>query len=262
MREVYRKFGRTVRFENGTTVRVEEAGEAVEDGETFTCRPIARRNLPDINLECGSLPPPSLIERVVITEGVAEHELADRKWSERTRRIHLSLVHENQRAIIDQADFDTTEITTIAAALQRCGKEREAPPRIRLAPNVTAALLPTLAKVAPPNIRIVQTAHGVDGKGEPLADGGSGWYRPSYRIRPIRMPFHLRIECDVQQIDGDLPRAIALLAPVDGLVVRLLCVDGNDVFPATVRVTRIDAAGPPVRWYPYGAGSFGSEMML
>ena len=50
MSEVYRKFGRTLRYENGTVVRVDEAGEAIEDAQAFTCRPIARSvDLPPID---------------------------------------------------------------------------------------------------------------------------------------------------------------------------------------------------------------------
>ena len=261
MRELYRKFGRTVRYENRTFVRIDEAGEAIEDGESFACRPIARREMPRFDLDCGELPA-FAFERLVITEGIAEHEFGERKWREHTRRIHASLTHKQLRAIIDLGDFDFGEIATIAEALRRCGPERGAPPGIRLAPNVAAALLPWLVEVAPPNVRLLQTTRGVDGKGEPVVDGGMGWYRPSYRSRPVRAPLHLRIECGVTAIDEKLPRAIALLAPVDGLVLRVLCVDGPNVFPATIRVTRIDAAGPPLRWYPYGAGSFGSELML
>ena len=40
---IYRKWGRTVRWENGTIVRVEEAGEAREEDGVFFARPIAER---------------------------------------------------------------------------------------------------------------------------------------------------------------------------------------------------------------------------
>jgi len=270
MPEIYRKFGRTVRYEHGVFVRVEESGEAIEDGETFSVGPTLSRPGPagepvlrsdEVRATVDALRGFDF-ERLVVTEGVATHEFGDRRWTEHTRRIHASIAHPPHRAIIDLGDFDVSGIATIADAMRRCGAERDAPQRIRLAPNVSAALLPSLAGVAPPNVRVTQTAQGVDGKGEPIVDGGTGWYRPSYRARPVRLPFHLRAECDVTAIDDDLPRAVALLAPVDGLVLHVLCIDGDDVFPATVRVTRIDAVGPPVRWYPYGAGSFGSEMML
>ena len=46
----YRKWGRTVRYENGTMVRVEEAGEAFEEGEEFRAQPLRgeRRALPEV----------------------------------------------------------------------------------------------------------------------------------------------------------------------------------------------------------------------
>ncbi|HSP33634.1 MAG TPA: hypothetical protein VLU46_04895 [Thermoanaerobaculia bacterium] len=266
MPEVYRKFGRTVRYEHGTFVRTVEAGEAIEDGDTFSCKPIGGGQAPppvldetDFRAAIASIPP---AERLVVAEGIAIHQFGGKRWTEHTRRIHVSLVHKTSRAIIDLGDFETGEIRTIAEALVRCGDEREAPARVRLAPNVTAALLPSLGGIAPPNVRVLQTAIGVDGRGEPVVDGGTAWYRPSYRSRPVRTQMHLRAECDVVEIDQQLPRAIALLAPVEGLALRVLCVDGQDVYPATLRVVRIDAVARGGRWYPYGAGSFGSEMML
>ena len=114
----------------------------------------------------------------------------------------------------------------------------------------------------------MQSAGGFDGKGSAIetCDVSNGqwpnWYRPSYRVRPVLAPFSLRAACEVTQIDEDLPRAIALLAPIERLTLSVLCVHGQDVFPATVRVARIDAVSEAVRWYPYGAGSFGAEMML
>ncbi len=276
MPEVYRKFGRTVRYEQGTFVRIEEGGEAVEDGRTFSCRPIERTQavepideteMRNVIAAIRSIMPVD-IERLVLSDGVAKHEFGEVRWTERTRRLHVSLTHASHRAILDLGDYDFNIVASIAEALARCGGERDAPARIRLAPNVTAALLPSLVGVAPPNVRLLQTARGVDGKGAPVEERAiagpqfPNWYRPSYRSRPVRAPLHIRAECEVTAMDENLPRAVALLAPADGLLVRALCVDGRAVYPATVRVARIDAVGPPLRWYPYGAGSFGSEMML
>jgi hypothetical protein len=81
-------------------------------------------------------------------------------------------------------------------------------------------------------------------------------------MRAIRTPLDLELRCAVTTIDEARPRAIALLAPVDGLTLHVLVEDGSRVYPATVRVARIDAVAPPAQWYPYGAGSFGAEMML
>jgi hypothetical protein len=66
----------------------------------------------------------------------------------------------------------------------------------------------------------------------------------------------------VDVIDRDIPEAIALLAPVSGLILRVLVVDRRRAYPATIRVTRIDAVAGERTWYPYGAGAFGSEIML
>jgi hypothetical protein len=80
------------------------------------------------------------------------------------------------------------------------------------------------------------------------------------------MPLQLRLTCDVQEIDRDRPLAMALLGPVqltdDGLMLRALIEDGARAFPATVRISRIDAVAAATTWYPYGGGSFGAEMML
>jgi hypothetical protein len=275
---MYRKFGRAIRYENGLIVRSEEAGEATDEGETFACRPIAHSiNLPQIDTapvehvvrEIESMiVPPLAIERLVVSEGIAEQHFGQRRWRETTRRMHLSITYRVVRALVDLGDFDLDEIRTIAEALPNLGDERGAPPRIRLAPNVAAALLPSLIGVAPPNVQLWQSAGGFDGNGEPIdvhpitAPQWPNVYRPSYRSRPVRAPFHLRATCDVTTIEDELPRAIALLAPPNGLTLRVLCVDGEEVFPAMIRITRIDAIATVARWYPYGAGSFGSEMML
>ena len=279
MSEVYRKFGRSLRYENGTIVRSDEAGEAIEDAQTFSCRPIAHNvELPPIDTgaiddavsEIKSIVrPPLNIERLIVSEGIAEHQFGDRRWRETTRRVHLAITFRTMRALIDLGDFDLTDVRLISGALSRAVPAEArtyTEARIRLAPNVAAALLPALVGIAPPNIQLMQSAGGFDGKGATIEAcdvfSAPNWYRPSYRVRPVHAPFSLRASCDVTQIDEDLPRAIALLAPIERLTMSVLCVRGADVFPATVRVARIDAVSTTVRRYPYGAGSFGAEMML
>ena len=276
MSEVYRKFGRAVRYENGTTIRVEEAGEAIEDAQTFACRPIARSmQLPEIDgsaiektvSEIQSIVrAPLAIERLIVSEGVAAHEFDGRRWQDATRRIHLAMTFRDLRALIDLGDFELDDIRLVAGALSRAEARVHTEVQLRLAPNVSAALLPALIHIAPPNIQLMQTAGGFDGKGVPIDNATvpwPNWYRPSYRVRPIRAPFSLRATCPVKDIDENLPRAIALLAPVDRLSLSVLCVQGDDaVFPATIRIARIDAISDVTRWYPYGAGSFGAELML
>jgi hypothetical protein len=308
---IYRKRGSVVRWENGTLVRVAESGIAVENEELFECRPESSGAVPNIEesdvieaaraVQNTAAAAGVAIERLIVIDGMAEHECDDRRWQDRTRRMHISLVRARTRAILDLGSFDMNDVVRVAEALARLDDvEREAPPRLRLAPNVTAALLPSLIGIAPPNVRLLQTAGGVDGCGEAIVETSSSeflgvprgsseeptppeelrgtrgtevWpnrYRPSYRVRPIRMPLQLRLECEVTTIDvhrdAVQPRAVALLAPVSiinsGLVLRVL-IDGRDrAFPSTVRVARIDAVSNERTWYPYGGGSFGAEMML
>jgi hypothetical protein len=184
---------------------------------------------------------------VEITDGIAEHEWEGRTWRDETQRVHLSLVRDQTRALIDLGSFDLHDVRVIASALERMVDEREAPPRLRLAPNVTAALLPSLIGVEPPNVELDYTLD---------------WFRPSYRVRPVKIPMNLSIRCDVTEIDATRPVAVAILEPVRDLTLRVLVEDGEAAYPATVRVTRIDAVARELIWYPYGGGSFGAEMML
>jgi hypothetical protein len=317
---IYRKRGSVARWENGTLVRVAESGMAIEKDELFECYPEASGDVPSVDesyvLETAHAVHDAAaragvaIERLIVIEGIAEHEhtkaaaaaaALQNGWTEHSQRIHLSLIRARTRVILDLGSFDLDDVVRVADVLARAEEtEREAPARLRLAPNVTAALLPSLIGIAPPNVRLVQTAGGVDGCGEPIVEAGSSeflggprgsseehalseelrgtrgprgtpriWpnrYRPSYRVRPVRMPLQLRLECGVTAIDADRPRAVALLAPVSvmngQLVLRVLVADGDRAFPATVRVARIDAVSDERTWYPYGGGSFGAEMML
>jgi hypothetical protein len=76
------------------------------------------------------------------------------------------------------------------------------------------------------------------------------------------MRFNLRLEHAVTTIDEDLPSAVALLAPAGGTTLRVLIEDERGVYPASVTVGKIAAVGQNRVWYPYGAGSFGAEMMF
>lgn len=268
---IYRKRGRVVRWENGTLIRVSESGVAIEDGDLFTCHPELVEGpgwevRAQLEVPALSVPSNIRVERLLMTSGIAEHHYGDRTWIEETKRLHLSLTKQTLRVLIDQADFDTAHIDRVTNALARAETtERDAPARLRLAPNVTAALLPSLVGLAPPNVALLQTAGGIDGKGNDIVEAAGdwpNWYRPSYRVRPLRAPLNLRLECAVTAIDRDRPIAIALLAPVEGTTLRVLVEDGPRVYPSSVRVTRIDAVAAERVWYPYGAGSFGAEMML
>jgi hypothetical protein len=282
---IYRKRGSVARWENGTLVRVTESGVAIDGGELFECYPEpgqapyveeARVVAAARAIEAAVAAAGVSVERLIVSDGAAEHECiaADGqppvRWSDRTERVHISLVRARVRALLDLGSFATEDVERVAGVLARAEDvEREAPPRLRLAPNVTAALLPSLVGITPPNVRLVQTAIGVDGEGSPIIETSGPWpnvYRPSYRVRPLRMPLQLRLECDVTAIDRDRPLAVALLGPVSltagGLFLHVLVDDGRSAFPSTVRAARIDAVSAERTWYPYGGGSFGAEMML
>ena len=270
---IYRKRGRVARWEHGRLVVVSETGEAIEEQGVFEVRPLSggagvlagpdESNVVSVAEEITRL---ATSERLVVSHGIAEHEVSGKKWTEETRRVHVAITHRNLRALIDRADFELAEIERIAGALRKATIERDPPARLRLARSVAAALLPSLAGVAPPNVRLLQSAGGLDGNGEEIAEtAGPPWpnvFRPSYRYRPVRMPLNLRLECEVDLIDRNLPEAIALLAPVSGLLLRVLIADRRRVYPATIRISRIDAVAANRTWYPYGAGAFGSEIML
>jgi hypothetical protein len=278
MAEIYRKRGSVIRYENGLLVRVREAGEAVEEDGRFRCAPsVGAALLPDLPTEAVAAAADSIragagessIERVLIIDGIAEHEFGGRRWEERIRRIHVALVSSSLRVLIDQATFDCEDIVAIAASLARAGRPRPAPPRVRLAPRVAAALIGNLgprlsSPPLPVNCRIEQRPGGLDGKGLDIAAASGphwpNWYRPSYRVRPQRQPMNVALRCNTGPIDGSLPRAIALLAPPDGATLHVLCEHGDEVFPTRLRVTGIDAVAHEVWWHPVGAGVWTGEV--
>ncbi|MGZ8867926.1 MAG: hypothetical protein ACXW2P_06245, partial [Thermoanaerobaculia bacterium] len=98
MAEIYRKGGSIVRHENGSFVRVREAGEAVEDGMLFRCAPapdaddapmVDDAELREFVQRTRALANGVSIERIIATEGHAVHHFEGRSWAERTRRVHL-----------------------------------------------------------------------------------------------------------------------------------------------------------------------------
>ncbi|HEV7485208.1 MAG TPA: hypothetical protein VGQ65_05960 [Thermoanaerobaculia bacterium] len=208
--------------------------------------------------------PPGRIERFIASAGAATHETNGITWTEESRRVHIALVNPPLRVLIDLAAFDVEIVTTIADALARAGSERETPKRIRLAPNVSAALLPSLVG----ELAMEQTGGGFDGRGQPIEtravthDAPPNWYRPGYAVRPVHAWLNIRA-LPFGRVDPDAPLGIALLEPVHGTTLRILCVDGADVFPTTIDASHIAAVSrAEAVWYPYAAGSFGAEMML
>jgi len=274
----YRKVGRVLRYENGMRISISEIGEAFEEDGVFHARPavegpaqtrvsVPHSALADLDRFVAQTllsVQPGRIERFIASAGIATHEINGSKWTEESRRVHISIVNPPLRALIDLASFDVEIVAKIADALARAGGERDAPKRIRLAPNVSAALLPSLIG----ELAMEQSGGGFDGRGRPIEtravthDPPPNWYRPGYAVRPLRAWMNIRA-LPFGRIDHDAPVAIALLQPVHGTSLRVLCVDGDDVFPTTVDASHIAAVSraEPI-WYPYAAGSFGVEMML
>jgi len=284
MTEVYRKWGRVVRYENGTMISVSETGEAFEKDGVFRARPLVeepaqtRVSVPHQDPKIAAFVKetqarvaqtllsvrPGRIERFIASAGIATHETNDITWTEESRRVHISLVNPPLRALIDLASFDLETVAMIAHALARAGAERHAPKRIRLAPNVSAAILPSLIG----ELAMEQTGGGFDGRGQSIKtravthDAPPNWYRPGYAVKPVRAWLNIGA-LSFGRIDPDAPLAIALLEPVHGTTLRVLCVDGDDAFPTTVEASHIVAVSPNTPLlYPYAAGSFGAEMML
>ena len=271
MSELYRKWGRSVRRDGSRIVRVDEAGEADENDDVFRARPIADPidlAAPDADSVDSAareieaiIKPPLIIERLFVSEANVAHQSGGIRWNETLRRVHVAIARPPIRALVDLAAFRFDIVDRIASALLRAGGEREAPKRIRVAENVGAALLPLLP------IGKSQNAAPHDGKGLPVAarnvEGAEppNWFRPSYRLRPRRAWFHLRATM-FGDVDDDAPEAIALLAAVGERSIRVICVDGNRVFPTALAIPRVIAARPAENWYPYGAGAFGAELMF
>ncbi len=134
--------------------------------------------------------PPLFVERLIVARGVADHEFGSERWTEETRRVHLSIAFGRLRAIFDFADFDLAEVTRAIEAFERAGEERQSPQGLRLVPGVAAALLPSLVGVAPPNVALWQSAGGRDGKGQPIEDvrvespPWPNWYRNKMFLAP------------------------------------------------------------------------------
>jgi len=274
---IYRKRGHVLRYEHGHVVRCVESGEAFEDGGVFRSQPFPSPHepLPPLRGEGeevvdainAMVVPPLVIERLIVSEGYAQHECDDIRWSETTRRVHVAVAHTKRplRVIVDLADFELDDVTRAVEALLRAGEEREIPARVRLAANLGAAVLPSL--IGTDVVEIWQTGAEHDGNGQRVLEQrvvAHPWpnvFRPSYRMRPVRMPLHLRAFAQSNDIDRDAPLAVALTAPVVGNVLHTLCVGEGAVYPASFAIERVEAVAGDTRWYPYAAGSFGAEMM-
>jgi len=231
---IYRKWGRSVRWENGTIVRVEEAGEAREENGVFFAGPIAERApLPPVDVAAVVATARAIgeAERVIVTHGVALHECDGVRWHEETRRVHVALTRKPWRVLVDDAE----EVARVASALARCEGAHDFD-HVLVAPHVARQLIE--------HVRVdrEQAAGGLDGYGRPIeqrrVEGEPpNFYRPSYRVRPVRRWLNVRA-LPFGTIDAGAPLAIALVDPVTALVEY----DGR-AFVARLKLDRVTAVG-------------------
>ena len=234
---IYRKWGRAVRWENGTIVRVEEAGEAREEDGVFFAQPIEHVilsesegsrtrvvSLVDEILRCAQ--DDVGIERVLVSEGVALHECDSVRWQEETRRVHVALTRKPWRVLVDDAEV----VGRVADALARCEGERDfervlVPPHIKIDVNCEKEQMPG----------------GLDGYGRAIercrVEGEPpNFYRPSYRVRPVRQWMNVRAIPF-----GTMRPAPQVIALVDGG--KALVEHDERVFVTRLRVDRVTAVG-------------------
>lgn len=237
------------------------------------------------------------IDRLTLTDGVASHEVstsgARRVWSDAQARLHVTLVNRaaRARAFVDLGSaggdpIDGRPIAHAAGALANVRPVRdEAVAPLRLEPAVAAALLAALAPLPAlaGDARIEQHPFErlpFDGSGNRIdrvpspVDDWPNTYRPSYRIAPKTMPLHVRLAGAFGTPSGAPPfTAVALAAAPavtrDGVALQMIvaCEDGSARVvgvheTAKGWLDRITAAGPPVAWFPAGAGVFGCVIDL
>jgi hypothetical protein len=287
---IYRKTGQTLRaeFSRGTLalVSVSEHGLAIERNGLFTSRPepsdIAFEPLvdPGISRIADDLKGDPAVERFTILSGTAIHEVeGGNQWKESFGRIHLSMVNrENRiRVLLDLGAeslnrIDTTLIDRVRTALQQSLVNEPAPIKsIRLLPHVAAALWAVTDSIAEQS---THPAFRFDGDGKEIQPARSApWpnrFRPSYRVRPTPMPFHIRIP----------PRgkdsAVAVTAhgvadpfrrDADAITGTLLCSTSSRTFllPLSLEANfekRTAFVSDRMTWFPYHAGIWGSETIV
>lgn len=224
---IYRKWGRVVRWENGTLVRVEEAGEAREENGVFFAQPIAKREaLPEVDAAwvIDTARAVGEAERVIVTHGVALHEYAGVRWHDETRRVHVALTRKPWRVLVDDVD-----VAPVAAALARCEGEKD----------FEHLLVPAHIDIEV-NCEKEQMPGGLDGYGRAIerrrVEGEPpNFYRPSYRVRPIRRWMNVRA-----MPFGTMQPAPRVIALVDGG--KALVEHGGRVFVTRLRVDNVIAA--------------------
>jgi hypothetical protein len=290
-----------------------EGGEAWEQDGAFFCRSIAfdgeMMGAVDLPRRLWALLEdlPVTVERATLVLGVSLHryEEGDEKtsWREETARLHLALANRSSgvRCVVERGCATGSELwleeilrigRTLAKA-ERVAVVTQGP--IVLDPAITAALVSALILSGgplPADPPLVQSPrpNERDGRGRPLElrpiggagrDGRKGappgaWesvYRPSYRTRPVPLPFGVDLDRELAGAVEGNAMAIALSGEIEltrrALRAPLLIEDETGhVGESIVELRReqldraIVAVGRERTWYPYLAGVWGRPLLL
>jgi hypothetical protein len=287
---LYRKEGQTIRaeFSRGTLsiLNVSERGLAIERNGFFESRQepaeisVDAPGDPTVAGMANDLKGDPAVERFTILSGSAIHSIeGGNQWNERFGRMHISMVNREHRVRVmlelggESLDhFDMALIDLVRTALQQSFVE-EPPPfhAVRLLPHVAAALTTAGDSIAEQS---THPAFRFDGDGKEILPARSApWpnrFRPSYRSRPIPMPFHLRMR--PRGVDSSVEvTAIAISDPFrrvgDTVTGSVLCTNSRNVFVAPLILDaqsedRIRYVSDKMTWFPYRAGVWGSDTIV
>lgn len=252
--------------------------------------------------------PEVTLERATLLEGVADHWWTDgeseRRWVESNARAHVTILHPERRVrcamSLGGAHLDQLDLNPLAAAIQALtAPEWVTGPSelldVTLEPVVTAELWPALLgtidrlrefrRAGDEGLELRQGTHPdfpVDGIGQTIQrgslsefDGPAAFpnvYRPSYRIRPVRSPFHLESAGLRRASVTPEARVVALVAGFSAaagtLSLPALCTVGSGSFTGTISMTleewleRMSVPDEESAWFPVGPGSHGRRVVV
>ena len=306
MQERYEKAGRVFRvdvtFDGVVESHFLERGVATSESGSFFARslPLSAAKTP-VESEAARqivrkitalISPPLSIERLVVTAGESQQRCVrgddDRTWNECIVRLHLSIAHRGHRvrteidlSAADAALIDLDVVERAVSMLAGMSLQAGTPDRVMLLPNVCAALNATIASsaeaLARSGVSLQQEQHEsflFDGRGEQLQrmalTSGQQWpnvFRPSYRLPPVAMPFHVAMSSEVEPANDAPIVAAALLEPFtirEGwLTARLLSTHPVEVrIPIEQLGRRLHRISADRKWFPYAAGAWGTNTIL